>query len=319
MLPRILPWTLGARVRSYSTSAPGLSGFLSDLMKRIDKINLKAELIGQSQAVNTLKPVKKQQSKSFVPKTTRAPARAKIAVKDHPLSSNMFKLMDEKNFLRSNKQPVKRGDTAQTQPRGPPRGPPRGDRPQGRFAGRPGRPEQAGDRRPRRNDRKPAFNQKFKAQPASIVPKKLQSAALKPTLGGDVFLHGKPAKLGVSASTRVAAVAKECLLKSNYPYKLPKSIIDGLDERYSGNKFILQKDFTTDVDAEFFQDRIRRVVRGEADDLRIAQSATPAEQATRQGLMANGSLSMEHKQTIYDVVAGVKSAQDLLKDAAWNK
>lgn len=336
MFPRILTWTLRshASVRSYSTlgGPSGSSGFLSDLMKRIDTINMKTEKIAQNQTQSAgfqqkrTSGSQKTQKKAFSPSksinaTARAPAKAKIAIKDHPLSSNMFKLMDEKNFLGMSRQ-------------GPRQGPRQGAR-KGQFQGAKTdgnaqtRPQQRtqtfGDRKPgaRRvggNKRTP-FNQKRgrTARPASIVPKKLQSAALKPAVTGDVFLYGKPAKLGVSTSSRVAAVTKECLLKSQYPYKLPKSIIDGMDEGFSGNKFLLQKDYDLTVDPEHFQDRIKKVVRGETEELVVSKKASLAEQDTHRGLVANGSLNMENKQTIYDMVTGLKSAQDLLKNAAWNK
>ncbi|OBA23115.1 hypothetical protein METBIDRAFT_36402 [Metschnikowia bicuspidata var. bicuspidata NRRL YB-4993] len=344
MLPALRSWTLGktASVRGYSTlgGPAGSSGFLSDLMKRIDTINMKSEKIAQlalrptehrqpssRKAPAAADPPKKQKMPLAPKKYTRAPPRAKIVVKDHPLSSNMFKLMDEKNF---------RGGARDARPPGPRQGqnqafrgekPPfRGEKPAAYSQGRPQqRNMQPGDRRqggnrPADGRRNPgAQKARNFVKPASIVPKKLKAAALKPTLSGDVFLHGRPAKLAVCTSSRVAAVAKECLLESHYPYKLPRSIIDNIDEGFSGNRFLLQKDWNLEVDAEHFSERIRKVVRGEADSLSVPKDATPAEQDTCRGLMSNGSLSMDDKRTIYDVVAGVKSVLDLLKNAAWNK
>lgn len=156
-------------------------------------------------------------------------------------------------------------------------------------------------------------------KPQSIVPKKLVESPYKPTLGGDVFFHGKIALVGLNTSSRVAAVAKQTLVLSEYPYKLPKAIIESIDENFAGNDFLLQKDYSLDVDPQTLGQQIRCVVKGEPEVLAEAQKGPGLLPLTHGQLIRCGGLPISQKQSIYNIVAGITDPKDLFKDAAWNK
>lgn len=308
--------------RTYSTAQKNDSAlFLSDLMKRIDNINAKTKKIAElkkqpsaptSKAGSPKKAgaVKKTQDAAKAAPATRAPRsnfrqEKKITIKDHPLSRNTFKLMDEANFKKTDRAPARRSGAPRS-------GNPPSRNAESRLAAGPG--QKARPQRPKRVDlakKGPAVER--------IVLKDLVVKDYRPSIGGDDFFYGKPATLATSLTSRVAAVAKEALLESKYPYKLPKSIIDKLDSSFAGNKFILQKDFNLDVDATKFGDRINKVVRGQVDTIELGKNPEATSVFTANQLARNGDLTIAQQQTIYDVASGLKSAKLLLEGAVWNK
>lgn len=298
--------TLTRGLRCYS-SGPTQSGalFLSDLMQRIDTINARTMKLNEAKpegqkAAKSQKQPPKQTQKAQKQQRPRAPVLegTRIAVKDHPLSRNTFKLMDESNFKPRNARTAEsRNGGARQRPSG-----------QNKTAAPRNKPQVA---RKRAAPKTPVDG--------PVVSKELVSSGLKPAISGETFFYGKPTTLTTCTTSRVAAVAKETLLESKYPYKLPKSIIDKLDGTFTGNKFLLQKDFTLDVDAAKFGDRIRKVVKGEVDLLDLGKKPVPTSVFTGAQLMRNGDLDMEQKQTIYDVASGLKSAKLLVENAAWNQ
>lgn len=307
--------SIGRTARAYSSVQKNESAlFLSDLMKRIDSINTRTKRIAEAKASAKPEPKQQKQRKSPTAKTQepkkakpapRLGARtetARISVKDHPLSRNTFKLMDEANFKKPDRSrranPPSRSDSKPATPRS------------GGFS------QRTRARPPRRST---AASSTAAASPGRIVQKELVVKDFKPTISGDDFFHGKPASLAISTSSRVAAVAKETLLESKYPYKLPKSIIDKLDSSFTGNKFILQKDYSLDVDVAKFGSRINHVVKGEVDTINMGQKPVATSVFTATQLARNGDLSISQQQTIYDVASGLKSAKLLVETAVWNK
>lgn len=300
-------------LRCYS-SAPSQNGalFLSDLMQRIDTINARTLKLSETKADQAQKPLKApKQTQKQTQKAQRAQKQAqakvpkpnafegtKIAVKDHPLSRNTFKLMDESNFKPRNAR-----------------------NPESRNAG--ARQKQTPQARTQAPRKKPQVARKRAAAKSPvegpIVSKELVASGLKPSITGETFFYGKPTTLTTCTTSRVAAVAKETLLESKYPYKLPKSIIDKLDGSFTGNKFLLQKEYTLEVDAARFGDRIRKVVKGEVDQVELGKKPVASSVFTAAQLMQNGDLDLAQKQTIYDVASGLKSAKLLVENAAWNK
>lgn len=302
--------TLTRGLRCYS-SGPSQNGalFLSDLMQRIDTINARTMKLNDTKTEAQKAQKSQKQTQKQAPRTpkqqkgvrAKAPVHegTRIAVKDHPLSRNTFKLMDESNFKpRTAKNPESRNAGARQR-----------QTPQTKTAA------------PRK---KPQVARKRAATPKTpvdgpIVSKELVAGSLKPSISGETFFYGKPTTLTTCTTSRVAAVAKETLLESKYPYKLPKSIIDKLDGSFTGNKFLLQKDYTLEVDVAKFGDRIRKVVKGEVDQVDLGKKPVASSVFTAAQLMQNGDLDMAQKQTIYDVASGLKSAKLLVENAAWNK
>lgn len=329
MFTRFVGVSRGARAYSSAQKADSAL-FLSDLMKRIDSINLRTKRIVENKVTNSKsEQVSKQEKtasskkgnatkkasaakKSSAPKKIASqPARTgsvfrnqgrKISVRDHPLSRNTFKLMDESNFKRSDRSTANRAN------------------PPSRNADtKPARASAQRPRAPRPARRAPVKSANARPASGRIVSKDLVITDYKPAISGDDFFHGKPASLAISTSSRVAAVAKETLLESKYPYKLPKSIIDKLDSSFVGNKFILQKDYSLDVDVAKFGDRINKVVKGQVDTIDLGKNPEATSIFTATQLARNGDLSIAQQQTIYNVASGLKSAKLLVEGAVWNK
>lgn len=312
--------------------------FLADIMVRIDRINsqtaaLKKAALARPRAgtqaaakqtpaaprkthQKTARPQKTgqarpaqgstvtgQQAPAFAAKTSqiRLPPKTqtRIRIKDHPMSDNIFKLMDEKNFQAN-----------------------RGKR---NFAPRSGQPQsrQQGSR-----DGKKPVPQKarkagsaFNKRPAvAVVPAAAPVVAtpepLRPALLGESFFYGKPASLGVSALSRVAAVAKHTLLASRYPYKLPLLIVAQLDPSYTGNRFVLQQDFSLDVDQAAFEAKIKTVVKGEADVLETGGAVSQSNRPVHDGVLCS-AMPLAAKQSVFDLVTGRTTVGEVLKTAAW--
>lgn len=291
-------------VRFYSTDK---NAFVSSLMERIDSINQRSKKLASANAASPKQANKPRPAQKAAPK---APVRqTKIVVKDHPLAGNSFassafSLMDESN-VRGNRGP---------------RTPAQGDarrRPAG--AERKSAPRQGKKPFERKTGRRTAATAKEDKPVQKVVQKELVSHPLRPQLSVDEFFYGKPAKLATTVRSSVAAVAKEALLESKYPYKLPRSIVEKLDDGFTGNSFILQKDWNLEVDPAVLGERIKRVVKGEAEGIVASKDAPAAVRAAERELMRSGDLSTLQKQTIYDVASGLKSARLLVENAVWNK
>lgn len=333
-------------VRGYSTSSSGLD-FLSGLMKRIDNLNLDLKTkqnaaaaaatatgAGAAKAKKTGKPQNQN-------KTQQNQNKIALANRGHPMLNNRFEAGDRKQ------RPNYKGNNQQRQPRsneGKPIERKSVDaktggtfldaRPQKNSSEATSKTTRANapnansqrTQRPQRTQRTAGNRSKAPmrlpraqvGQKDSVVKKTLVSKPLVPSITGDNFLYGKPAAMGISLLSRVAAVAKRSLLESKYPYKLPRSIIDQLEPRRSmNNRFILKKDFNLDVPVEPFVKTVNKVVKGETEQLVVGKDATAEQNLIADELMRNQSLTMEQKQHIFDLTTGSKTATEVLKTAAW--
>lgn len=337
-------------VRGYSTSSNGLD-FLSGLMKRIDNLNLDlktkqnaAAAAGASATASGPAAVfakgKKLSKPQNLNKTTQFQSKVALGNKGHPMLNNRFEADDRKqrpNNYRGNQQRHQKfkaidrksvdnnaggafldarpqqhssestSNTATKSTTNASRNGQTRQRPQGtqRMAGN---RSKAPMRLPRAQV----------GQKDSVVKKTLVSKPLVPSITGDHFLYGKPAAMGISLLSRVAAVAKRSLLDSKYPYKLPRSIIDQLEPRPTmNNRFLLKKDFNLDVPVEPFVQNVNKVVKGETEQLVMSKNASTKDSILAAELMRNQSLTMEQKQHIFDMTTGLKTATEVLKTAAW--
>lgn len=322
------------QARFYSTEK---NAFVSSLMQRIDSINLRTKKLSEENKRSEQKATAQTSlSKKLATKklsatqqqhvASRKPEESRIKVKDHPLSSGMFNLMDENNFAGSSK--VRAGRFRQNNGArrdGAKSGSARSDagpRRDGVNAGARRNSSQAGPKKPfqrKTGTRTSAPSKKAGENVQRVVLKELVAEDVKPAVNGDTFFYGKPATLATSVTSSVAAVAKEALLESKYPYKLPKSIIDKLDSSYAGNSFIAQNDYNLDVDAQHLAERVKRVVKGEAEVLDLGKKPSDLDRFTARELMRSGDLSLQQKQRIFDVASGLKTAKLLVEGAAWNK
>lgn len=324
-----------------SEAAKGLDPmFLSNLLKRIDRINAQA-----SEAIKESKGPQRNRFKP-VPKQT---AKPQIQVKNHPLANNTFQLMDEANFKRGPRRPQGRrfqGERPQGEryqgerPQGERRY--QGERPQGERRYQKERPQgerryqgerPQGERRTQgrgqgRPARRPPVRKAREAAPVrgqEITSKKLVYETFTPGLKGETFLYGKPVSLITgNVGSGVSAVTKQFLIDSKYPYQLPKSVVELVDPTFKGNKFILQKNWNTDVDAKQLAQRINDVVKGRFVTSLVDESVFKKPESVKRAhgvsaeLVRNGDLSFDQKQVIYDVANGFTSPKALLETAHWN-
>lgn len=291
--------------RGYSTSG---ADFLSGLMKRIDNLNL--ELKKKKDIGNVVAPKKAQ-----APQPSKL-ANTSLTNKDHPMASNRFRERKRQEFIDARplrpKAAVRRtristaGEKA-SKTAGAAKGSNTKGPAIGTVAGGAGSAT-----RTRAGARFSRFNQPI------TTTKKLISAPLEPRITGEHFFYGKPAGMGFSLLSRVATMAKRSLLESKYPYKLPKSIIDGLETTPAiSNRFILKKDYNLDINTLSLVSKAKAVVKGETEQLNTPKKLSAPQTEVRDELMRNSTLSMKQKQHIFDLCSGAKSAQDVLKTAAW--
>ncbi|KAG7660764.1 uncharacterized protein J8A68_005726 [[Candida] subhashii] len=177
-----------------------------------------------------------------------------------------------------------------------------------------------GDRRggPPRGDRRPAGPPKTTVAP-EIQSKELSASPLKPTINAETFFYGKIPSSNAGISSRLASVAKLTLEDSKYPYLLPRHIIERAAENPT-NQFILQKNWSLKVNHSKLAERVKHMVRGDLEVVNT-ENANDKELAkvTSDLINSNGSLDIQQKQFMFDIVNGTIRPRDLLKDAHWNQ
>ncbi|RCK60486.1 hypothetical protein Cantr_08245 [Candida viswanathii] len=146
----------------------------------------------------------------------------------------------------------------------------------------------------------------------------LVATELKPKIKPEHFFYGKVPSVTSTVTARLASVAKMTLTDSQYPYKLPKDIIN-MAPLKSGNPFLLQKSWRLDVDQEVMKQRVKTVVLGQVDDLKIEGEKTKLATETLHDININPNLSKEQKQEMFDIVNGVKGLKTLFNNAHWRK
>lgn len=324
-------------VRHYASSTkPETLGpmLLSDLLTKIDRITATNTRIKQNQEKEqTVKPVKQanaalkqaksgkkpaskgpRQSKTFDPSAASNPQR--IRVKNHPLAQNSFQLMDSSNF--GNKQ-GREGQQRNGQRRD---GQPRNHDGQRRRNDTRGHQTRGATRRPL-NTRKPPTSLPTKDQ--TIVCKKLITTSLQPQITAETFFYGKPVSVITgNPSTGLSSVTKQFLIESNYPYNLPKHIINSIDPSRGGNKFLLQRDWSfKKIDAQSLSARINNMVKGKAVTSLVDAKAFKNKEELKRAvainaeLMKNADYSPEQKTVVFNAASGISSPKDLVAHAHW--
>ncbi|KAI5961564.1 hypothetical protein KGF57_001689 [Candida theae] len=181
-------------------------------------------------------------------------------------------------------------------------------------ASRPFKRRAAGQRRtggPAAGSDKPAIA-------APIESKELVAEPLTPTLKPEQFFYGKVPSIVSSISSRVASVAKLCLLDSKYPYNLPKQIIENAPSS-SQNKFILQKNWNLEPNQEVLRGRISSVVLGQVESLDLKGNTNATSLQVSHDLSINPTLHLDQKQQMFDTIHSLNTLKTIFKDAHWRK
>lgn len=267
----------------------------------------------QNRQQEASKPKHQQTPNAKQPTTSTTPKPANIKVADHPLFTNKFRARDQSEKASQGEEGYKargprrpRGQQAsqrsnQSQPSGDSRGP--------------------RQQRPRRQ-RDNAKASKNASSETRVATKQLKSSAFIPGINGATFFYGKVPSVNINALTRIASVNKLALVKLNYPYLLPRSVINSLPKR--APRFIAsQSSFTTDVDGAFVAEKVRSVVKGEAELLPKNIGGKVWDKASAETsvleLNKNASLSYDDKVRMYEITAGIQNTKDLFPTAIWNK
>lgn len=299
--------------RQYSSESGKDSMFLTDLLSRIDKISSTTKKIAENQSSGgvggqkltrggpgaTAQAARKNRNSGD---KSMKPRNEKVQVSDHPLF----------NAKIENRGPNREGGYKGPRgPRAPRTGATTGDAGGARPAKRPMRA------------REPRRQRTVDVQP--IKSKAIKYGPYQPQLNNNTFLYGKATSFNNCTSARVASVAKEALNESKYPYLLPKDIVNNLAPGVARNRFLLQSNFTLDVDPVKISTRIKQVVKGEVADLPVDKSqfkdpaALKSALFTKQQLMNNGDLSLADKQKIFAVAGGLQTPKQLVENAHWVK
>lgn len=277
-------------IRCYSSSEKPV--FLSDILNRIEKLNISktrnTETKPQSnKAGNKTKPTQQRsasQNQSYRP---REPA---VKVQDHPLYSNKFRNMTPNSRPQKSSGPSRpRTGTNNRAPRAP-----------DSRASKPRMPRSRGTTR--RSD---------PLEAPSMISKEVTGQDYKPTLPTNSFMYGKSTNFQINLASRITSIAKKQLLKSKYPYMLPKHIIENAPEEVD-NKFLLSKSYSLELDPSTIKNDINAIVKGVSPNL-------SANSPVAHSLNQNPDLSLSQKETMFNIISKPKNLNSLFKDAHWSK
>lgn len=281
-------------IRCYSSSEKPV--FLSDILNRIEKLNISktrnTETKPQSDKTgNKGKPQQQQQQRRAAPQNQPyRPKEPAVKVQDHPLYSNKFRNMTPNSKpQRSFKSPRPRTGTNNKAPKTT----------SDTKASRPKMP------RSRDTRRKDPF------ESPTMISKEVTGQDYKPTLPTNSFIYGKSTNFQINLASRITSIAKKQLLKSKYPYMLPKHIIENAPEEVD-NKFLLSKSYSLDLDPSNIKEDINSIVKGVSPSL-------SANSPVANFLNQNPDLSLSQKETMFNIISKPKNLNSLFKDAHWSK
>lgn len=320
------------------------SMFLSDLLKRIDRINSTTKRLAQDRS--TKRPAGGPQGGSGQAKNREATGarkqasegakepvkRESVKVADHPLFGGRLAARVQRsgaegqgdNGARQRGQGQQRARGARRAPRAPRDDAQKelGKRDQSRRDGvntgaKRGRSGQTG---------KVSDFAGPRAAPGGVPVQKVASKQLTygpflPQLSASSLFYGKVSGVSTSTSVRLASVAKEVLLESNYPYKLPRDVINTIRPGVVRNKFVLQSNYSLEVDSDKLQTRINEVVRGRIPSAPESDAAEklPGVERAQKLIHENNTMSIADKAKVFGAAAGLLSPSQLVEGAHWIK
>lgn len=303
----------------------GKTPFLSDILARIEKINLNKELLGKPKAVPPRrKPAEKNTSQGNRQQNSMKQERIKVA--DHPLFAGRLdrQKIERESTGRFPRRRYERSDQGLETPvkieehkthpfasEAPgsdrfdrTRRAPRTTRPQ---MGQSERPPRTNTGRPQRE--RPARTQdKGSKEVKTLISRDVTAKEYKPSLKNH-FLYGKSTNVQFNPTSRITSLIKTQLLDSKYPFKLPRSIIENAPAE-TDNKFLLSSSsYSLDIDEKKLNLDVNRIVRGKPDNVQ-------GKSLDVQLVNKNSTLSLDKRTAIVNLVKN-KNLKDVFKDAHW--
>lgn len=290
-LPRAIAPVRGG-MRFYSSPSGEKSPFLTDILARIEKINLNKNLIKkptESKTKNSSKGTQNKSSQQSSSAPTEVKRPTKIVFDQHPMFSSR---LDKTKFSKDNKVL----DATQRTSRGPRKATGTAPRKPTQFK------KSSGPKKPLRASKSDSST--------AIISREAVSKSYRPSLANQ-FLYGKATNLQISLTSRITSVIKSQLLNSKYPFNLPKSIIDNAPET-AENKFILSKSsFSLELDENKVKNDIDTIIKGEGQYVEVKSVA-------EQSLNKNPTMSYEQKLQAANIV-NAKSLKNVFDNAHWNQ
>lgn len=286
---------------------------LSDLLARIEKINLNKNRFASKESAPISKQRNRKRDPGVVKKTqkliinredtTDAPTEKKepekIQVADHPLfRSRLTKRISlERKPRTSLERKPRTGSVRATS-----------------DARRTDASKTSGSARPRPSGL-PKQMQGRSAQSSNTIPlisKQVVAKDYQPSLTNH-FLYGKSTNFQINLTSRVTSLIKSQLIKSNYPYKVPKSIINSTppNPEEDANKFLLSNNYSLDINHEELKKDIDTIVLGKPQNL-PGEGSSPVVD----NLNKNPTLNLATKTSMFNIINS-KDLGSVFNNAHW--
>ncbi|CAI5757741.1 unnamed protein product [Candida verbasci] len=173
------------------------------------------------------------------------------------------------------------------------------------------------------SSRKPFVKKRDDAKPPISPPiesKSLSSAPFTPKIIPEDFFHNKIPTVQSTISQRFSSISKLALLESNFPFRLPKEVIEKAPKS-TRSKFILSKSsWNLTPNATKLSDRLKTMYYGQIPQLNTDGVSTgELSTVTSSYLNNNGNLQLQQKQSMFDIINGKVNLKTIFKDAHWKK
>lgn len=139
-----------------------------------------------------------------------------------------------------------------------------------------------------------------------LVSKQLNPQDYKPSITNQ-FLQGKSTSFQISLTSRITSVIKSQLVKSKYPYLLPKSIVESAPT--NANKFLV-KNVKVKINSDDLKNDIDKIIKGKSVD------NLPDDSVISKSLNQNADLNLAAKQTMFNIISA-KSLENTFAKAHW--
>lgn len=259
-------------IRNYSTGDKPL--FLSDLLQRVQKINLNVK--PKVQATKTVKPKNKPQQKTLTKTPIDQSKKQRFSVTD-------VSIIDIAEHPLANSGVRSRFQTPRTS--------------------KPRNPRVNRKHTPRPRQLKSATSN----DSIELSTKTLKPISYKPSLTNS-FIYGKSTNFQINLTSRITSVIKNQILKSKYPYKLPKAMIDKAPED-SGNRFLLSSNYSKEIDQQDLVNEINEKVKGTLNNI---DETLESDKKINQ----NPTLNLSSKQVMANIIQ-MKNLSQIFNGAHW--
>lgn len=288
-------------IRLYSTGGgEEKQVFLSNLLARIENMNLKKKAPSPEPIVKS-KSTKTDKSTANAGPRRNTKANAKTESKSVPSvqgSAEKIKVADHPLF-RARLNRVAR-------PEGRPR--PTGPRPTNTNF------KANSNTKPTNNARKTSFKPRAPraltkaSESLALVSKEVKAQDFNPSLTNH-FLYGKSTNFQINLTSRITSLVKNQLIKSKYPYLVPRSVINSIAPNKDTNKFLVSDDYSLEIDPEELKQNVDTVILGKPQNL-------PGSSHLIDNLNKNPTLSLAQKSTMSDIINS-KDFSTVFSNAHW--